>query len=373
MGSVRRLMIIAGSGSAAVAAYASLKEQERETAKHDPWHDTSRPPITRKQQLTALRSGSPFDILVIGGARGARRANEVVEPRQWALGGRSHAAAARRGRHRSWHRPRRPDQRPADGARRGRGFCQRDELSLHEAPPRRRSLPREGLLAGELPVLFSAATRRVSARCARTLSDAARPRLSPLLKADLGQLNLVLEALKERSAVLRNAPHITNPLPTIMPCYRLWEVRSSPPRTHASPTLRASRPRPHPAAPKTLRPASTARRYPTSGPGSSSTTSSPGSPASPGPPSSPRTRRSGCTRSSRAAYPRGRPSRPRCGAPPATFAAPPPPPFSPPPPPLRSSPENARPHLPQQLRRSAARSPTACSLAPACILRRADG
>ena len=42
---------------------------------------------------------------------------------------------------------------------------------------------------------------------------------------DLGQLKLVFEALHERGALLRNAPHLTNALPTLTPCYRAWEAR----------------------------------------------------------------------------------------------------------------------------------------------------
>ena len=34
----------------------------------------------------------------------------------------------------------------------------------------------------------------------------------------------MLEALRERGAVLQNAPHLSNALPTLMPCYRAWEV-----------------------------------------------------------------------------------------------------------------------------------------------------
>lgn len=81
-----------------------------------------------------------------------------------------------------------------------------------------------------------------------------------MLQADVGQLNLVLEALRERTAVLRNAPHITNPLPTIMPCYRAWEVclagsrlrfaRCPPPHalTHTAAAELGSTPYPCPSA-----------------------------------------------------------------------------------------------------------------------------
>lgn len=41
---------------------------------------------------------------------------------------------------------------------------------------------------------------------------------------DLGQLKLVFHALEERSHILRNAPHLCAPLPTMTPCYEYWEI-----------------------------------------------------------------------------------------------------------------------------------------------------
>lgn len=41
---------------------------------------------------------------------------------------------------------------------------------------------------------------------------------------DPGQLKLVFEALSERAVMLNQAPHLAQPLPTLLPCYRLWEV-----------------------------------------------------------------------------------------------------------------------------------------------------
>ncbi|KAI5071319.1 hypothetical protein GOP47_0013570 [Adiantum capillus-veneris] len=41
---------------------------------------------------------------------------------------------------------------------------------------------------------------------------------------DLGQLRLVFHALDERYHMLRNAPHLCAPLPTMTPCYELWEI-----------------------------------------------------------------------------------------------------------------------------------------------------
>ncbi|MGQ0711271.1 MAG: FAD-dependent oxidoreductase [Rhodoferax sp.] len=39
-----------------------------------------------------------------------------------------------------------------------------------------------------------------------------------------GNIALVREALHERSTLLRNAPHLAQPLPFVMPCYRHWET-----------------------------------------------------------------------------------------------------------------------------------------------------
>ncbi|KAH7300275.1 hypothetical protein KP509_24G054000 [Ceratopteris richardii] len=41
---------------------------------------------------------------------------------------------------------------------------------------------------------------------------------------DLGQLKLVFHALDERYHMLHNAPHLCAPLPTMTPCYELWEI-----------------------------------------------------------------------------------------------------------------------------------------------------
>ncbi|MCJ0764699.1 glycerol-3-phosphate dehydrogenase/oxidase [Variovorax terrae] len=39
-----------------------------------------------------------------------------------------------------------------------------------------------------------------------------------------GNISLVREALHERATLLRNAPHLAQPLPFVMPSYRLWET-----------------------------------------------------------------------------------------------------------------------------------------------------
>lgn len=39
-----------------------------------------------------------------------------------------------------------------------------------------------------------------------------------------GNISLVREALRERTALLRNAPHLAQPLPFIVPTYTLWDT-----------------------------------------------------------------------------------------------------------------------------------------------------
>jgi len=39
-----------------------------------------------------------------------------------------------------------------------------------------------------------------------------------------GNIALVREALHERSTLLRNAPHLAQPLPFVMPSYKYWET-----------------------------------------------------------------------------------------------------------------------------------------------------
>jgi glycerol-3-phosphate dehydrogenase len=39
-----------------------------------------------------------------------------------------------------------------------------------------------------------------------------------------GDVALVLEALRERGRLLRNAPHLTHAMPFVIPCYRWWEA-----------------------------------------------------------------------------------------------------------------------------------------------------
>ena len=45
-----------------------------------------------------------------------------------------------------------------------------------------------------------------------------------VMQLDFAQLKLVYEALGERRRLLQNAPHLSRPLPIMMPCYQWWEV-----------------------------------------------------------------------------------------------------------------------------------------------------
>lgn len=45
-----------------------------------------------------------------------------------------------------------------------------------------------------------------------------------MLQFDSAQLKLVYHALKERATLLQNAPHLTWPLPTLVPCYDWREL-----------------------------------------------------------------------------------------------------------------------------------------------------
>jgi glycerol-3-phosphate dehydrogenase len=63
------------------------------------------------------------------------------------------------------------------------------------------------------------------------------PRVRTRAQLDYGQLKLVFDALHERLHMLRAAPHLTNAVPIMMPCYKLWEARDTVP----PPTVRAHR------------------------------------------------------------------------------------------------------------------------------------
>lgn len=63
-----------------------------------------------------------------------------------------------------------------------------------------------------------------SSRSTKLIHGGVRYLEKAFFNLDPGQLKLVFEALHERAIMLAQAPHLTHPLPTILPCYKLWEV-----------------------------------------------------------------------------------------------------------------------------------------------------
>lgn len=63
-----------------------------------------------------------------------------------------------------------------------------------------------------------------SSRSTKLIHGGVRYLEKAFFRADPGQLKLVFEALHERAIMLRQAPHLTQPLPTILPCYKWWEI-----------------------------------------------------------------------------------------------------------------------------------------------------
>ncbi|CAI6004842.1 unnamed protein product [Closterium sp. NIES-64] len=63
-----------------------------------------------------------------------------------------------------------------------------------------------------------------SSRSTKLVHGGVRYLEKAFLRRDLAQLRLVNEALAERGILIRNAPHLVWPLPTLTPCYHWWEV-----------------------------------------------------------------------------------------------------------------------------------------------------
>lgn len=63
-----------------------------------------------------------------------------------------------------------------------------------------------------------------SSRSTKLVHGGVRYLEKAVFQMDLGQLKLVFHALDERYHMLRNAPHLCAPLPTMTPCYELWEI-----------------------------------------------------------------------------------------------------------------------------------------------------
>ncbi|GJQ12781.1 hypothetical protein GpartN1_g4572.t1 [Galdieria partita] len=63
-----------------------------------------------------------------------------------------------------------------------------------------------------------------SSRSTKLIHGGVRYLEKAFFNLDPKQLGLVFEALHERAIMLKQAPHLTHPLPTILPCYQWWEV-----------------------------------------------------------------------------------------------------------------------------------------------------
>lgn len=63
-----------------------------------------------------------------------------------------------------------------------------------------------------------------SSRSTKLIHGGVRYLEKAFFQLDPGQLKLVFEALHERAIMLAQAPHLTAPLPTLLPCYKVWEV-----------------------------------------------------------------------------------------------------------------------------------------------------
>ncbi|GMH33409.1 hypothetical protein BSKO_01243 [Bryopsis sp. KO-2023] len=63
-----------------------------------------------------------------------------------------------------------------------------------------------------------------SSRSTKLVHGGVRYLEKAVFNLDAGQLNLVFEALHERKNLLENAPHLTNSLPIMTPCYKWWEI-----------------------------------------------------------------------------------------------------------------------------------------------------
>ncbi|GJP70056.1 hypothetical protein CLOP_g1046 [Closterium sp. NIES-67] len=156
-----KVVLFGGAGAAAALAAYIHSTGHADPPKNLPKLSDEVP--SRKVQMSALAGSSsarPFDILVIGG--GATGAGVALD-------------AATRGLHVA--------------------MVERDD--------------------------FSCGT---SSRSTKLIHGGVRYLEKAFLRRDLAQLRLVNEALAERGTLIRNAPHLVWPLPTLTPCYHWWEV-----------------------------------------------------------------------------------------------------------------------------------------------------
>lgn len=107
----------------------------------------------------------------------------------------------------------------------------RDDLVARLAEPKRYDIAVVGGGATGLGVALDAAARGFSVVLVEA-SDFAKgtsSRATKLVHGGVrylaqGNIGLVREALHERSTLLRNAPHLAQPLPFVMPSYRMWQT-----------------------------------------------------------------------------------------------------------------------------------------------------
>ena len=63
-----------------------------------------------------------------------------------------------------------------------------------------------------------------SSRSTKLLHGGVRYLEQAVKQLDVGQFNLVKDALSERKNVIQMAPHLAHPLPLIIPLYKLWQM-----------------------------------------------------------------------------------------------------------------------------------------------------
>lgn len=63
-----------------------------------------------------------------------------------------------------------------------------------------------------------------SSRSTKLIHGGVRYLQKAILGLDIEQYNMVKEALHERASMLRSAPHLTHPLPIMLPVYQWWQV-----------------------------------------------------------------------------------------------------------------------------------------------------
>ena len=108
---------------------------------------------------------------------------------------------------------------------------QRAQLLAELARPRTYDLAIVGGGAPGLGVALDAAARGLSVVLVEShdFAGGTSSRATKLVHGGVrylaqGNFALVREALHERTVLLRNAPHLAQPLPFVMPAYRLWEM-----------------------------------------------------------------------------------------------------------------------------------------------------